>query len=123
MKIHFSAAIIISIVCPVFAVTQHYLPKQTIGRYYVADNGTIGQVLFGVNGHPEANRDLFLCISANSEQFRFDATTATGKNILATLMLAKSQGAAVDIWYEDAQIITGACGEGQIAIVHKLGIE
>jgi hypothetical protein len=88
-----------------------------INRFYVDSNGS---VYFGLTAPLDATCSYF------SDHFRFDASTPTGKNMLAVLTAAKVSGAQVQVWYSDS-IAPGTeqsngCDPNTMAVANAIGI-
>ena len=73
-------------------ITAHadFKGDRTIGRIYGADT-----IVFGVTN----GTDSWNTCTNWYEQFRFDATTPGGQNMLSILMAAKASGGRVDVWF------------------------
>ena len=78
-------------------------------------------VKFGVDSPPSDTCDY------HQRQFRFDATTVEGRNILSILLAAKMAGKQINIWYNPSTNAgtdkdTG-CTESHLAEVKEIGID
>ena len=83
----------------------------------VSGNGT---VFFGVGSRPSDTCHYY------GTDFKFDATTVSGKNMLMQLLLAKSKGLKVHIWYNGSsapgKTHSNGCTESKLATVYKIGL-
>ena len=91
--------------------------EGTIDRYYVDSNGW---VYFGLTGTLPGTCSYFI------EQFRFDGSTAAGKNLLGVIVGAKLTERNVTLWYTDSSAPgtnhTNGCHAGTMAILTAAGI-
>jgi hypothetical protein len=91
--------------------------EGTIDRYYVDSNGW---AYFGLTGPLPGTCSYFI------EQFKFDATTPSGKNLLATLITAKLAVKNITLWYTDSSAPgtdqTNGCHAGTMAVLNAAGI-
>lgn len=89
----------------------------TIDRYFVDSDGW---VYFGTIVPLPQTCSYFI------EQFRFNGTTPTGKNMLATLTAAKIAGVAVHVWYTDSTApgtnASNGCSAATMAVPTGIGI-
>lgn len=88
------------------------IPKNIFGS---------GTIKFGIDGAPSDSCDY------HGRYFKFDATTAAGKNILSILLAAKMAGKGVNIWYTPSSTpgtnVTNGCSVNSLATVTEIGIK
>jgi len=62
-----------------------------------------------------------------TDQFRFDASTALGKNMLTTLLAAKATGLRLRVWYTASTAPgtnhTNGCTYSTMAVIGGIGVE
>lgn len=78
-------------------------------------------ILFGITETPPADTCTYF-----RRQFKFDATTPGGKNMLSILMAAKLANQKVDIWYAASPTAntteTDGCTSATVATISSIGI-
>lgn len=86
---------------------------------YIFGSSTIN---FGILNPPY---EKGLC-SYYSRNFRFDATTEAGKNMLSILLAAKMANKKIDVWYTPSTAPgtnqTNGCAHSAMAVLNSIGI-
>ncbi len=99
-----------------FSSNAAYIGNQTPSMMFGA-----GTIKFGVNGPPSDTCDYF------SRQFKFDATTESGKNILSIQLAAMMSKKEIDIWYTPSTTPgttkDNGCIVGTLATINEIGIK
>jgi hypothetical protein len=89
----------------------------TIDRYYV---DSTGWVYFGLTSQLPGTCSYFI------EQFKFDASTPTGKNLLSVIVSAKLAEKDVTLWYTDSPVPgttqANGCHAGTMAVLNAAGV-
>ncbi|MCP4746637.1 MAG: hypothetical protein GY874_10940 [Desulfobacteraceae bacterium] len=71
-------------------------------------------------------QDIGNTCSYFNAKFRFDATTAKGKNMLSLILMAKAMGNPISVWYSAGTSIgtneTNGCGYTNMAVVHEVAM-
>jgi hypothetical protein len=104
--------------CTALPAFAGFVSHQSLDRFNTDGNF----VLFGVGDvAPAADTCTYY-----HDQFKFDASTAQGKNMLALLLLVKETGQPLDIWYEPSSAPgtteANGCGEFTLSIVDNVGV-
>lgn len=99
------------------ASAQEYLGRSKVNR--VISTGT-GYTLFGTDIQGPNTCDYYLTY------YRFDSSTAAGKNMTATVLMARATGQLIDVWYSASTAPgtnqSNGCYEFNIAVPSMIGI-
>ncbi len=101
----------------VFSATTNagFIPSVEPKNIYGANS-----IQFGIDSPPEDT------CSFHKRNFRFVATTDSGKNILSILLATKLSGKKINIWYNAAEnpgtTETNGCTEIGLSEVYQIGI-
>jgi len=94
-----------------------YADGVNVARVRIHDNG---EAFFGVDVQPVGT------CSNWGEYLKFDHTTPAGKTLMSALLVAKSSGKPIGVWYDDSSV-PGAtqengCSESAMAVLTAISL-